>query len=114
MSENDESDNFEDLGWKVRGNWQRIVSLVVALIYVAISVWSAWSTFPRSISRVMFTVLYLTFVLACIWFADDMGEYYANPPLRPSRGAVVRVGGWFLLLLPVLILLLIRWIESGM
>jgi hypothetical protein len=62
----------------------------------------------------MYTVLYLTFVLACIWFADDMGEYYANPPLRPSRGAVVRVGGWFLLLLPVLILLLIRWIESGM
>ena len=114
MSENNEPDNFEDLGWKVRGSWERMGSLAVALIYVAFSVWSAWSTLPRSIPRVMYTIFYLTFVLACIWFADDMGEYYGNSFLKRSPSAAVRVGGWFLLLAPVLIILLIRWIESGL
>jgi hypothetical protein len=114
MSANPEPDDFGDLSWKVRGNWQRIVSLAVAFTYIAIIVWSAWSTFPHSISRVVSAVIYLTFVLACIWFADDMGEYFNIPYLKPSSGTAVRVGGWFLLFLPVLILLLIRWIEYGL
>jgi hypothetical protein len=57
------------------------------------------------------------FPLACIWFAEDLGEYYRDGNLFPeittsSPAVFVRIGGWLLLLLPFLIYLLIRMLDS--
>jgi hypothetical protein len=58
----------------------------------------------------------LAFPLACIWFADDLGEAYQDGNLfpeitTPSSGRFVRLGGWILLLLPVLIFFLVRLLS---
>ena len=94
------------------GNWQRVVSLFIATAYVLL-----WPIVfpPKSLSHLMggflIRTLSLAFPLACIWFGDDIGEYYRDGRLfpeitGPSPGRFVRWGGWMLLLLPVLIVLL--------
>ena len=62
-------------------------------------------------------ILSLAFPLACIWFAEDLAEYYRDGNLFPrittsTSGRFVRLGGWILLLLPVLLFLLMRLLES--
>ena len=96
-------------------DWQRILSLVVAIVYIAVGV---WVYAPESAAKLMATIFLmaaaLAFPLACIWFGDEMGEYYQgssfHPITAPSSGTLVRLGGWILLFLPVLRLLIIRWI----
>jgi hypothetical protein len=66
---------------------------------------------------IIMRVLALAFPLACIWFADAMAEYYEDGALFPrvttaSPAGFVRLGGWVLLLLPVLIFLLVRLLGS--
>jgi hypothetical protein len=88
-------------------DWQRIVSLAVAIIYLVISIWALR---PRSSTKLITTILLmligLAFPLAFIWFGDEVGEY-AGPLWRPitktTPGALVRLGGWMLLLLPVIV-----------
>lgn len=51
--------------------------------------------------------LFVVLPLGCIWFADAMGGYI-GPNWRgsitgPTPGIVVCIGGWLLLLLPVII-----------
>ncbi len=47
------------------------------------------------------------FPLACIWFADAMGGYIGPTShgaiTSPTPGVLVCIGGWLLLLLPLLI-----------
>jgi hypothetical protein len=62
-------------------------------------------------------ILSLAFPLACIWFGDDLAESYVDGILFPrintaSSGKFVRLGGWILLLLPLLIFLLVRLLEA--
>lgn len=49
----------------------------------------------------------LLFPLACIWFADELGEYVGvlpGPPIdRRSPAWMVKLGGWILLLLPAIL-----------
>ncbi len=66
---------------------------------------------------IIMRILSLAFPLACIWFADDMAEYYRDGTLAPetttpSPGRFVKFGGWILLLLPVLVFLLVRLLDS--
>lgn len=66
---------------------------------------------------IMMRILSLAFPLACIWFGDDLAEYFQDGTLFPrittaSPGRFVKLGGWILLLLPVLIFLLVRLLES--
>jgi hypothetical protein len=65
----------------------------------------------------LISVLSLAFPLACIWFGDDLGEYYRDGTLipeitSPSPGRFVRWGGWMLLLLPAFIVLLVWLLDS--
>ncbi len=65
---------------------------------------------------IMIRILGLAFPLACIWFADDLADYYRDGTLfpeitTPSAGRFVRFGGWILLLLPVLLFLLKRLLD---
>ena len=118
--ERDERNTFKDmsvLGWRISWDLHRIVSLIVAIIYLVIGVW----VFPpKSLTDLLATILLtsigLTFPLACIWFGDEMGEYtgsFFHPITKVSPGIFVRLGGWILLLLPVLTGLIIGWIDYG-
>jgi hypothetical protein len=97
--------------WSLSEDWQRPASLVVALAYLAVSPLlfpaSSWS---HLVADIMIRILGLALPLACIWFGDDLGEYYGDGSgfTTPSQGRFVRWGGWMLLLLPVWRFLLVR------
>lgn len=104
--------------WSLSGDWQRIVSVVIAIAYVAL-----WPILfrPKSLSHLMagalISILSLAAPLAFIWFGDDIGDHYRGGTLfpeitGPSPGRFVRWGGWMLLLLPVFIVLLI-WLSDS-
>jgi hypothetical protein len=111
-------DSDSESAWSLSEDWQRIASLIVAAAYLLVSPIlfpaNSWSHF---IADIIMRIFSLAFPLACIWFADDLAEYYQDGNLFPrittsSSGRFVRLGGWILLLLPVLIFLLIRLLDS--
>ena len=65
----------------------------------------------RSFKDVLVVVLvaagYLVMPLLCIWFGDEMGGYIGALPgpaiNKPTPGCLVKLCGWFLLLLPAII-----------
>lgn len=109
--------NASDSDWKLSGNWERIASLVVATAYLLVSpILYPADTWSHLVADIFIRILALAFPLACIWFADDLAEYYRDGTLfpeitNPSRGTLVRLGGWMLLPLPVLIFLLVRLLD---
>ena len=84
----------------------RALSLVIAFIYLGIT-----SYFALLEGKLMANLLImggaLLFPLACIWFGEEMGEYYGTLPgpaiNRTSPGWMVKLGGWVLLLLPAIL-----------
>jgi hypothetical protein len=117
ISESDEDEVTEtpidgsESDWSLSGNWERIASLVIAAAYLLVSPLlypaDSWS---HLVGYMFMRTLYLAFPLACIWFADDLAEYYRDGNLAPeittlSSGTFVRLGGWGLLLLPMLLFL---------
>jgi len=120
MSESDQSRESLLTGDPARSlfsDWQRVASLVIAIAYLLVSPFlfpaTSWS---HLMTDIIVRILSLAFPLACIWFADDMAEFQ-DGTLFPrittsSQGRFVRLGGWLLLLLPVLLFLLVRLLES--
>ena len=98
--------------WRLSGDWERIASLVVAVAYLLVSpILFPADSWSHLVADILMRILSLAFPLACIWFADDLGEYFRDGSLAPeittpSPGTFVRFGGWVLLLLPVLLFLL--------
>jgi uncharacterized membrane protein YoaT (DUF817 family) len=83
--------------------WNEILSGLLALIY-------AIAAFAGGGAEVGLKVLmFLILPLACIWFGDEMGDYMGTWPIsgggitNTTPGWLVRIGGWLLLLLPVII-----------
>jgi hypothetical protein len=82
-------------------SWNRLISVLVAVIYLAIA-------FAHGGMGLAFKLgLFLILPLACIWFADAMGGYTgllgSMPITAPSPGVFVRILGWLLLLLPLIL-----------
>lgn len=103
--------------WSLSGNWERIASLLVALSYLVVSPFlypaDSWSHF---VADTIMRILALAFPLACIWFGDDLAEYFQDGHLFPeittrTSGVLVKFAGWILLLLPVLMYLLINLLD---
>ena len=98
-------------------DWQRLTSLAVAIGYLLVApILFPASSWSHLMADIIMRILSLAFPLACIWYGDDLGEYYQDGTLFPrittaSPGRFVRVGGWLLLLLPVLLFLLMRLLE---
>jgi len=84
----------------------RTVSLLIAIVYLVVACLSS-----RSAAKVFASILIvggaLLFPLACIWFADELGEYVGVLPgpaiNRKSPAWMVKLGGWILLLLPAVL-----------
>jgi len=89
----------------------RSISAVVALGYMLVVVFRSHPTDFRHALTIMFiSYLPLLLPLACIWFPEEMGEYTGNlafPQITKTTPAVIiRVGGWCLLIVEFLVLLL--------
>jgi hypothetical protein len=111
LGKNDDNDVSQDgsvFGWPIL--WERLLSLAVAIIDLLVVAWALAPESPPELAvTIIVMALPLVFFLACIWFSDDMAEYYAGSFLRPTTGpsspTLVRLGGWVLLLLPILFVL---------
>lgn len=86
----------------------RLLSLIVAAGYI---LFRLYISPPTSLNEVVAAVLILgasvVFPLACIWFAEELGDYVGASPGtaydRPTPAGLVRVGGWVLLILPFIV-----------
>jgi len=82
-------------------NWNRILSGVLAVFYIV----GAYAHAGLELAwKVGMSVI---LPLACIWFADAMGDYVgptsSGAITSTTPGWLVCIGGWLLLLLPVVI-----------
>src|SRR5687768_7553045 len=100
------------------GDWQRIASLLVALAYLVVTpLLYPQETWSHLMADILITILCLAFPLGCIWFAEDLAQYYRDGNLvpevnTPGNAVLVKIGGWILLLLPVLLFLLMRLLDA--
>jgi hypothetical protein len=85
-------------------NWNRVLSSLVAVIYIVIA------AVYGGVEMAFKIVLFLILPLGCIWFSDAMGGYtglglldFGAPITQQSPGILVRIMGWVVLLLPVAI-----------
>ena len=116
----DEQNSLKDgpiFGGGIDWDWQRILSLVVAAAYLVIGVIAASEGSFKDIAGMVLVIsVALILPLACIWFADEMGDYTGSLSsiTKLSPGFLIRIGGWILLFLPVIRGAIIWWIDSGL
>jgi hypothetical protein len=82
-------------------NWNRFLSGAVAVVYLTAGYFAGgWEL----VWRIGLSVLFL---LACIWFADAMGDFVGPTSggaiTAPSPGWLVCLLAWIILLLPAII-----------
>ena len=93
-------------------DFNRIISLLIALVYIVVAFIAGGG------QSVLYAAVFLVFVLALIWFSDEMGSYTGfigrGPPItQQTPGCIVRVIGWFFLLLPAVIYLIMLIRNKG-
>jgi len=86
----------------------RNLSLLVVLAYAAIALLGGSSRSAiAAVGAVLLTMMYALLPLACIWFGEGMGDYIGSAPgpaiNRRTPGWMIKIGGWFLLLLAAII-----------
>ncbi len=83
--------------------WGRIISLSISLIYLLLAY------IFRGGELTLKMLIYLIFVLACIWFGEELGSYTGFSWIgnmyisEESPGSVITCLGWILLILPTII-----------
>jgi hypothetical protein len=88
-------------------NWNRLLSTLVAVTYIVIAAIHGGAEMAFKV------VLFLILPLACIWFSDAMGAYTGFFPLgdypitQQSPGILVRIMGWVVLLMPVVVAIIV-------
>ena len=88
-------------------SFQRALSLVVVAAYLITSLIVYHpSSLRGGIGLFLIKLLTILFPVACIWFGDDLDDYLSGFPAmtKASPAGWVRIGGWCLLALRLLIL----------
>jgi hypothetical protein len=89
-------------------SWNRILSALVALVYVVGAALAGGAEGGCKMGLV------LILPLACIWFSEAMGGYTgpttSMPITAPSPGIMVCILGWVILLLPG-VFVIIAWLA---
>jgi|SRR5215213_926528 len=97
--------------WLTNFGVSRFVSLLIAAGYLSIGLFMPGAgSIKERLGFVLAVAAYLLVPLLCIWFGDEMGNFVGTLPgpaiNKPSPGCLVRVGGWVLLVLPAIVLLI--------
>jgi hypothetical protein len=97
--------------WLIHLGASRFVSLVIAVGYLSLVLFMpGHPSIPGRLGTVLIVAAYLLLPLLCIWFGDEMGSYIGTLPgpaiNKPTPGCLVRIGGWVLLLFPVIVVLI--------
>jgi hypothetical protein len=84
---------------------------VIAVGYLSLVLFMpGYPSIPARLGAVVAVAAYLLLPLLCIWFGDEMGNYIGTLPgpaiNKPTPGCLVSIGGWVLLLFPVIVLLI--------
>jgi hypothetical protein len=90
-------------------NFQRALSLVIAAGYVVTKLIIFQPlTLRDQFGVFVIEVLTILFPVACIWFGDDLDDYFSGFPATTSATPKgwVRIGGWCLLGLRLLIVII--------
>lgn len=78
--------------------------MLIALTYLLLAFFAAPKSAREVLAALLTTAGALLLPLACIWLGDELGDYIGLLPgpgiSKPTPGWMVRLGGWFLLLLP--------------
>ena len=91
---------------------QRALSLAIAVAYVVTSLTVYQPQSLRdSVGLFLIRSLTMLFPIACIWFGDNLNEYMTGfgPIDKPSPAGWVRIGGWCLLALRLLIVFVFEY-----
>lgn len=92
--------------------FQRALSVVIAAGYLVTSL-IIYQPLSLRDGIGIFLIKFLTilFPVACIWFGDDLNDYLSEFPAitKPSPAGWVRIGGWCLLALRLLIMFLFEY-----
>jgi hypothetical protein len=83
-------------------NWNKTLSGLLAVAYIVVAL-----VHDGAKTAFVFAI-FLMLPLGCIWFSDAMGGYKGGfamsaPITYPSPGFLVRIVGWVLLLLPIVL-----------
>jgi hypothetical protein len=97
--------------WLIHLGASRFLSLVIAAGYLGIVLFMpGHRSIPGRLGAVLAVAAYLLIPLLCIWFGEEMGNYIGTLPgpaiNKQTPGCLVRIGGWILLLFPVVVLLI--------
>ena len=89
----------------------RFISLLIAAGYLSFFLFAPGHiSTQRRIGTVLAVTGYLFISLLCIWFGDEMGNYTGTLPgpaiNKATPGCLVKVAGWVLLFLPIIVLLI--------
>ena len=90
-------------------DWNRILSSLLAIVYIALAAVFGGAELAFK------TGLMVILPLACIWFSEAMGGYtglagtYAITEKSPA--IFVRIMGWTLLLSPIVLAFVARWLA---
>jgi len=95
--------------WLTNFGVSRFVSLVIAAGYLLVVLFMPGrGSIPGRLGFLLVTAAYLLLPLLCIWFGDEVGGYMGSLPgpaiNKPTPGFLVRIGGWVLLFLPIIVL----------
>lgn len=82
----------------------KLLSLIISIGYLIIA-------YHNGGTKELFRfVIFLVLPLACIWFSNEIGGYTGSARLTPitseSPGCLIRLIGWFLLFLPIIMALI--------
>jgi hypothetical protein len=97
--------------WLTNFGASRVFSLVIAAAYLSFVLFASGNvSTQRRIGSILLVAGYLLIPLLCIWFGDEMGVYTGTLPgpaiNKATPGCLVKVAGWVLLFLPVILLLI--------
>ena len=86
----------------------RRLSVLIILAYALVFSIGGFDRPPSEVVKTLLPIAgYFLLPLACIWYGDEMGDYLGTLPgpaiNRQTPGWMVKIGGWFLLLLPAII-----------
>lgn len=86
----------------------KIISGLIALAYL---IFALFFIGPASAIKI---AGYLVFCLGCIWFSEDVGKFtgFGMPAVTTSStGCMVAAGGWLLLILPLIQMLIVSYAD---